>query len=35
VAALVFRYNFTPGDIVDLSPHIYLAMFTNTASEHP
>jgi ubiquinone/menaquinone biosynthesis C-methylase UbiE len=34
VAALLFPYNFTPGDIVDLSPHLYLAMFTKTTSSH-
>ena len=35
VATLVFPYNFTPGDLIDLSPHLYLAMFTKSASEHP
>jgi ubiquinone/menaquinone biosynthesis C-methylase UbiE len=34
VAALLFPYNFIPGDIVDLSPHLYLAMFTKTTSSH-
>jgi ubiquinone/menaquinone biosynthesis C-methylase UbiE len=34
VAALVFPHNFTPGDIVDLSPHLYLAMFTKTTAGH-
>ncbi len=34
VATLVFPYNFTPGDLIDLGPCLYLAMFTKSASEH-
>jgi ubiquinone/menaquinone biosynthesis C-methylase UbiE len=31
VAALLRPYGFTPGEIRELSPHIYLAMFTKTS----